>query len=226
MKTLAFALLLAVAGCSSAVEAPGDFTTPTPEADAGHDVIAPPTPGTDAAPTVDGGAGPDGQAADAQHEADATPAIDAGSKVDAVPDAGTSPEATPPTVDAGTTDADAAPPRVDAGSDAAPPSSDAATADVDAGNSDPICPDVSKPACKAATQSDDMIRATFTQPCSNSGVGSRMCGGVDYGGGVVETLPMLCINGQWRLAGSWSGLQWVTPFTCSTGCAAGKLCTP
>ena len=220
MKTLALALLLAVAGCSSAADAPGNFTTPTPEADAGHDVIAPPTPGTDAAPTVDGGTD-GGQVADAAHEADAAPAIDSGAKVDA--DAGTSPEATPPTDDAAPPGTDAAPPRVDAGNDGAPPSSDAAAADVDAGNSDPICPDISRPSCREATESDAAIRAAFPQPCSPEGL--RKCGGVDRGG-VIDTLPMVCRMGAWRLAGSWSGVQWVATYECSNGCAAGKLCDP
>jgi len=232
MRTLsALALLLAVAGCSSAADAPGNFTTPTPEADAGHDVIVPPTPGTDAAPKVDGGA-EGGQAADAQREADATPAIDSGAIDSGVPttDAGTSPEATPPTVDAAPPGNDAMPPRVDAGTDA-PFSNDAAPTDVDAGNDAgvfPICPALDNPKCQAANDTDARIRATFTKPCSTT-VGYRMCGGVngpppdDY---VTETLPMLCFNGQWRLGGSWSGSQWVASHNCSTGCAAGQLCDP
>jgi hypothetical protein len=221
MRTLtALALLLVAAGCSSAGgDAPG-FAPPAPEPDSGGDVIAPPTPGTDAAPTVDSGAG---QVADARHEADAAPALDVARVDVAPPDAGASPEASSPAPDAGSTGADAAPPRIDAGIDAGG-AKDAVAGDVDAGNAVPICPGPAT-ACDDANTSDALIRATFTQACT-AGLGK--CGGV-LRDGIVDTLPMVCWAppGTWRLAGSWSGSQWVAAFTCSKGCgAAGKLCDP
>ncbi|HMI84654.1 MAG TPA: hypothetical protein VK550_11200 [Polyangiaceae bacterium] len=83
MRTLsALALLLAVAGCSSAADAPS-FTTPAPETDAGGDVIAPSTPeASTAAPEASVG-GAEAATSDALREAMAPP-TDAGS--DAAPD--------------------------------------------------------------------------------------------------------------------------------------------
>jgi len=215
-------VILFAAGCTQAVEAMPTDTAP--ELDAGGDVL----------PTPDAMSPPDSAppAADARVEAGKadTGTVDTGTTVDATDagakvDTGSTPEASPPPVEAG----------VDAGTDAggdsaptvdaAPPSSDGApsTDATDAGTTvDPVCSSP-MPACQRAIETDDLIRATFPQPCAPEG--DRKCGGVWRG--VVETLPMICRDGRWRLAGSWSGVQWAPLYTCSAGCgAAGKICTP
>lgn len=232
MKTTALLLAVLVAGCAvqSAPLAPegdapdqADGAPTTPEADGGRTVDSP--------PQVSGDGGPDGGQVgkvDAAPEAaapDATPPPS--------PDAGPSgPDAAPPTLDARTDSApapdavaqpdgghggDASAPPADVAGDAAP---DAAPGDAGTG-ADPVCTSP-LPACTNAISADEAIRATFTKPCTPEG--DKKCGGVYRG--VVETLPMVCRSGQWRLAGSWSGVQWVPGHECSTGCAAGKVCNP
>ncbi len=148
------------------------------------------------------------------------PALDAGTHTEAAtpeaapptPEAGApapeaaTPEAAPPVPDAGTTAPDSAP-AGDAGTDAAPP---------------PICTAPSA-SCAAANQEDARVRATFPIPCTPEGF--RQCGGV-RNGTVVETIPLLCRMGEWRLAGSQVGNVWVVAYQCSAGCAEGKLCAP
>jgi hypothetical protein len=151
--------------------------------------------------------------------------------------AGTGGAAGSPTIDAGTPDADASAPEAstpDARSgDGAVPSTDAGDSGHDAGTDSggdagvvPIC---SAPVagCDGPNKSDAQIRAQFPQACSTT-VGFRKCGGVYWPApdNITETLPMLCLNGQWRLGGSWSGSQWVPSHNCSMGCAAGQLCNP
>lgn len=209
--------VLALVGCSSGATGEG-FVVDPPEVDAGGDVHTPPTPSADGAvmppppPKVDAGT-------DAGADTGATPTHDAGQAIDATPEAAapeaSSPEAAPPVVDAGT---DAA--KIDATptADAAPPAIDAN----DAGGVEPVCTSTSA-ACQRAIETDALIRATFPQPCTPEG--DRKCGGVFRG--VVETLPIVCRSGMWRLAGSWSGSQWVAGHSCSMGCgAAGKICDP
>jgi hypothetical protein len=215
-NTLCVALLLAV-GCSSA-----DATFPDP-------------PST---PPDAGEVSPDGSSPDALEEGGAV-GVDGGTMApDATPDSGAplpdaAPDSGPPSFDAGTDaprSADAldaaadgatldsgtdAPRLPDAGSDAR----DGATSS-DAGLA-PIC--VSPyPACAQAIESDALVQATFPQPCSPDDL--RKCGGVYRG--VVETLPLVCRGGRWRLAGAMYDTQWVAGYMCSAGCAQGKLCDP
>jgi hypothetical protein len=146
------------------------------------------------------------------------------------------PEAAPPSVDSGTDGAsapDATSPEagVDvavpdgAGGDA-PPVGDAGPPGTDSGNADPVCTASQSPSCTGANAADQTIRETFIKPCTPEGL--QMCGGITRGtSGVVETLPMVCRAGQWRLAGYWGGANWVALYTCSKGCGtAGKLCDP
>jgi hypothetical protein len=226
MRIIVALALVFAAGCTQAVDAPS-FTDTMP--DAGGDVR--PTP--DAMPAPDArvppmkvDAGNDAPATETSSSPEAGSAIDAPAKVDA--DAGTTapeastPDATPtPAVDAGNDGAIATEAGTDSAPtvDAAPPSSDAGT---DAGDVDPVCTSPAT-ACQRAIETDSLVRSTFPQPCAVEG--ERKCGGVWRG--VVETLPMICRDAHWRLAGSWSGAQWMPLYTCSSGCgAAGKICNP
>jgi len=233
MKKLLAAAFAFVLGCSSADGV--NFDRPTPEVDAGGgDALVPPTPTSTGTgeppppPKVDSGAGGGGAA-----DTGSTP--DAGALPEAAVDVVVTPEAA---TDAGAPDAidsgvDARPdsaPTVDANDAATDAGSDGATSDggnatdapADSGLA-PICPDTSVPKCQAANDTDAVIQATFPQACTPEGL--RKCGGVFRG--VVETLPMNCLMGRWRLAGYWSGVQWVPSYECSKGCgAAGKLCDP
>lgn len=233
MQTLAplfFVLLTLVTGCAMETApaitrdpAAPDALAPTP--DAGM-----PDPGSDSAPPTDP-IRPDAGVIEGGQEGGATPTPDAGPATpDAVPpsqDGGPDAVATP---DAGWSDggADTGPDAT--GPDVAPdmqPTADAgdagATSDADSGAGvDPVCTSP-LPECGQALAADQAIRDQFTKPCSPEAF--RQCGGVYRG--VVETLPMVCRDGRWRLAGSWSGVQWVPLYMCSRGCgAAGKLCDP
>lgn len=232
MKTTAYlsAVLLLAAGC--AVQ-PAAFA---PEGDG--------EPTSDAAPPTTPGADGDGG-----RTVDSAPQVSGdGGKVDALaPEAATPEASTPPAPDAGPSGPDALPPTVDGGADSRPATDareagqnqDAGTdspAPIDAGSDaapdavpgdagtavEPVCTST-LPACKQATDADDAVRATFTKPCTPEGL--VKCGGVYRG--VVETLPIICRQGIWRLDGYWSGVQWVPGHTCSMGCgAAGKICDP
>ncbi len=171
-------------------------------------------PAMDAPATVDDGT-PD--AAPVTPDAIA-PALDAGTPAEGggeaaapTPEAGNpAPEAaasetSSPAPDAGTVPPEAGPP-ADAGTDAGPP----------------ICTAPSA-SCAMANQYDARLQMTFTAPCSPEGL--RMCGGLRTGT-VVETIPMLCRNGAWRLGGSQIGSVWVPAYQCSAGCAEGRLCNP
>lgn len=119
---------------------------------------------------------------------------------------------------------DAGPDSVPDSAPPAPPTTDAgAMSDADAGTEPPVCPMPSAPSCANAIAADRAIQDTFTKPCDPEAF--RQCGGVNRG--VVVTYPMICREGRWRLAGYWSGVQWVALYECSQGCgAAGKLCDP
>ncbi len=172
-----------------------------------------------------------------------SPAMDAPATVDdGTPDAMPAPDAIAPAVDSGkggeTAAPEAAPPAPDAGNPApeaaAPetssPAPDAGPTAPDAGPAREagadaaalICtaPSVS---CAGANAADARVRATFPLPCAPEGF--QQCGGV-RGGTVVETLPLLCRMGVWRLGGSQIGTVWVGAYECSAGCAEGKLCNP
>jgi hypothetical protein len=148
-------------------------------------------------------------------------------------------EAAPP-VEASTPPTEAAPPSGDApydvaadvaeatvgvreaGADAA---SDRVTADAGGAADAPseaglVCSGPAVP-CDSVNRDDAAIRATFTKPCTE---GDRKCGGIRVD--VVETVPMICRSGAWRLAGVWTGEIWSPFFMCSRGCAAGLLCDP
>ncbi len=152
---------------------------------------------------------------------------------DARPDLGALQDAMAPrdggdgTADAGKDAADAgtAQDAVSVPDGAADARADGAVTDVaDAGDGgvEPLCTST-LPACTQANATDAVIRATFPQPCTPDGL--RKCGGVYRG--VLETLPMICNRGMWRLAGSWSGVQWVPLYQCSVGCpSAGSFCGP
>lgn len=238
MNRTAFALaVLLAAGCSSGGAEPVDTDPPAP--DAGGDVLAPPTTTTtgmagaagagSAGKGGSGGATGGGAGTGGTGGAAGSGGGSAGTGGGA--GAGTA-GAGSPTIDAGRPDADASAPEASApeagGGDGAVPPADAATADVrnDAGTDAgvaPICPSPSA-ACDEPNRSDAAIRATYVQPCGPDGL--QKCGGIDYGGGVIDTLPMVCRSAMWRLAGTWSGSQWVAAYSCSGGCAAGKLCDP
>jgi hypothetical protein len=174
-------------------------------------------PGVGELPTVDAATMQDaGNGADTR-----SPPLDSGASVEGgdageagaiAPDAGPDsrgPDAAPPPPP----DADAAPPTM-------PDAGPAIDARADAGPT-PVCTS-SSPSCDAAVKADERVRATFTEACAPEGF--RQCGGVPNG--VVETLPLICRMGAWRLAGMASGSQWVPAYECSKGCAAGKLCDP
>lgn len=223
-------LLLAAAGCGSA---PDTVTDTAP--DAAGDVLAPPTPTTTGTvpppPVPDAGADTRGASdAGADTRADTVPTVDAVRPPDATPieggvDAPTEAGALDsgaPTSDVGAIEASAPDARVDSVAVAD------AVATVDAvrdAAGDPVCP-VPNAECKRVNDTDARVRATFPAPCSPEL--ARQCGGVQPppGGTVVETLPLVCRAGAWRLAGAWSGVQWVPYFECSRGCAEGMLCDP
>lgn len=183
----------------------GAPTTDAPEAP-----IQDPT--ADAAPPVEPDAG--------TLSPDAAPVIDTDSappstSPDAAPDAAPVPDPVPPKADAAPPKVDAAKPVVDAGRDVAP----------DAGSTGPapICPSPT-PACVTAQHDDDLIRATFTAPCAPNGLAK--CGGLEQPDHIVETLPIICKEGVWRLAGGWYGGAWIGGHDCSQGCASGQICDP
>ena len=168
-------------------------------------------PTVDAAPPIEGDAGtlsPDAAPVTAPDSAPST-------SPDAAPDAAPTPDPVPPRADAAPPSVDAAKPVVDAGRDVAP----------DAGSTGPapICNSPS-PACVTAQHDDDLIRATFTAPCAPDGLAK--CGGLEQPDHIVETLPIICKAGAWRLAGGWYGGAWIGGHDCSQGCASGQICDP
>lgn len=230
------ALLLIASGCGSAE--PGTLDTGKSDAETADSVVLDTTPDSldsaSDAGAADMWAGQDGQLDGAPESGQ--PGNDAGPSepdamppgMDARPDLPAAPDALAP--DAGTAPEASADRTPDAVSDAA--DADAGTAPDGAadaradgagdGGVEPLCTST-LPACDRANATDALIRATFPQPCTPDGL--RKCGGVNRG--VLETLPMICNRGMWRLAGSWSGVQWVPLYECSVGCpSVGSFCGP
>lgn len=230
----ALALTLLLAGCSSAGEDVSFRPDPTPEADAGGDVVPMPTSTGSGGASGSAGVGNAGSGGTGGASGGSAGAVTAGSAgtggggtavapIDSgapTADAATTmPEAGPDTASAPDAGADSGAPRIDAGGDAA-----VASDTTDGATADPICT-AAPPKCDGPNRTDAQIRAAFTTPCSPEWL--QKCGGV-YSpppDDVTETIPMLCKSGIWRLAGSWSGSQWVS-YECSHGCAAGQLCDP
>ena len=160
-----------------------------------------------------GDATPDQDASSLDGLGDDAPASDAGTGADGVLEGG-APDARGDTGN----DARADSTVIDARADVA--SIDAADA-ADSGAVRPIC-EVPYPACVHAIEVDAQVRAAFPGPCSPQY--QRMCAGMPTA--PVETLPVLCYEGLWRLSGGMSGTQWVAGHNCSMGCQSGKLCNP
>lgn len=119
-----------------------------------------------------------------------------------------SPEAAAVEPDAGTTTPEAAPP--------AEPGNDAAPA---------LCPAPSA-TCATVNAADAAIRSQFPPTRYACTDGARLCGEVNDQGTPI-TYAMVCREGAWRFAGSYSAGTWYPLYQCSRGCGAvGKTCAP